>query len=319
VSTAGLCVRRKNLGTRVAGERAATADLLADIAEFDARRLFAPAGYDSMFAYCLKELQLSDDAATLRIRAARAALFPVIFPALAEGRLNLSVVYLLSRRLTADNGQDLLAAAMDKTKAEVQLLLAERFPQPDLPSRITALPPQPGGPTGSPVPERVNGHAPGPMASPHPWPKVAPLSPGRFSLQETIAQDTHEKLRYAQALLGHAVPSGAVAEVIDRALDALIAQLEKQKFAATVDGIRLRCRAHNLFEAECVFGAGFMSIKREARARAAIENDPERSVIPWLRKLGFRLQDAREAALICERMNGASMEEQIRAALRYIQ
>jgi len=62
---------------------------------------------------------------------------------------------------------------------------------------------------------------------------VAPLSPGRFALQETIAQDTHEKLRYAQALLGHAVPTGAVAEVIDRALDALIAQLKKQKFAAT--------------------------------------------------------------------------------------
>jgi hypothetical protein len=95
---------------------------------------------------------------------------------------------------------------------------------------------------------------------------------------------------------------------------------------ATVDGIRLRCRTHNLFEAECVFGAGFMATKRdgarqareEARARAAIENDPDRSVIPWLRKLGFRLQDAREAALICERMNGASMEEQIRAALRNI-
>jgi 5-methylcytosine-specific restriction endonuclease McrA len=37
---------------------------------------------------------------------------------------------------------------------------------------------------------------------------------------------------------------------------------------ATVEGVRLRCRAHNQYAAECVFGAGFMSAKREA-ARAA--------------------------------------------------
>jgi hypothetical protein len=38
---------------------------------------------------------------------------------------------------------------------------------------------------------------------------------------------------------------------------------------ATAENVRLRCRAHNEYEAECVFGAGFMSDKRaEARARA---------------------------------------------------
>jgi len=38
---------------------------------------------------------------------------------------------------------------------------------------------------------------------------------------------------------------------------------------ATVEGIRIRCRTHNQFEAECVFGAGFMSEKREAAMGAA--------------------------------------------------
>jgi hypothetical protein len=38
---------------------------------------------------------------------------------------------------------------------------------------------------------------------------------------------------------------------------------------ATAENVRLRCRTHNQFEAECVFGAGFMSEKRaKARARA---------------------------------------------------
>jgi hypothetical protein len=41
---------------------------------------------------------------------------------------------------------------------------------------------------------------------------------------------------------------------------------------ATIETIRLRCRAHNQYEAERVFGAGFMRAKRaEARERAAGE------------------------------------------------
>ena len=51
-------------------------------------------------------------------------------------------------------------------------------------------------------------------------------------MQLTISQDTHDKLRYAQALLGHALPLGDLAQVLDRALDALIAKLEQRKFAA---------------------------------------------------------------------------------------
>jgi hypothetical protein len=133
----------------------------------------------------------------------------------------------------------------------------------------------------------------------------------RFALQVTIATSTRDKLRHAQELLSHSVPSGDLAVVLDRALDALIAQLEKRKFAATskprpckgstnpryipanvkravherdggrctfvsdsgkrcdsrarleydhidevarglptVDGVRLRCRAHNQYTAE---------------------------------------------------------------------
>ncbi len=40
---------------------------------------------------------------------------------------------------------------------------------------------------------------------------------------------------------------------------------------ATVDGMRLRCRAHNQYEAECTFGAGFMERKREEARHAAVE------------------------------------------------
>ena len=77
-------------------------------------------------------------------------------------------------------------------------------------------------------------HAPGHVGPGAERARVAPLSPERFALQVTIGQETHDKLRYAQALLGHAVAHGDVAQVLDRALDALIHKLEQCKFAACV-------------------------------------------------------------------------------------
>src|SRR3990172_6905569 len=92
-----------NLAALVVQDRVTTARLLAYIAEVDARRLYAPAGYASMHAYCVEELRLSEDAASKRIQAARAARqFPALFTALAEGRLHLTAVCLLAPHLTEE-------------------------------------------------------------------------------------------------------------------------------------------------------------------------------------------------------------------------
>ena len=72
-----------------------------------------------------------------------------------------------------------------------------------------------------------------PLAPTLPRAKETPLSPRRFSLTMTVGQETHEKLRRAQELLGHAIAPGDLAAVLDRALDALIAKLEQRKLAAT--------------------------------------------------------------------------------------
>jgi hypothetical protein len=64
-------------------------------------------------------------------------------------------------------------------------------------------------------------------------PRVEPLAPGRYKLQFTVAQETYRKLRRAQDLLRHRVPSGDPAEIFDRALTLLLFDLERKKFAAT--------------------------------------------------------------------------------------
>jgi 5-methylcytosine-specific restriction endonuclease McrA len=223
-------------------ERSATTDLLADLAEIDARKLYLPAGYPSMFAFCVGELRLSEDAAYKRIAVARAARrFPRIFEAVARGRLHLTAITLLSPYLTEDTAASLLEAAADKTKAEIEHLLAERFPKSDLLAWVAEMPA-----SGSAVqlaPERVEGpqrvveSGPGiPQLAPErvvDRSRVTPLSSRSFALQVTLDQSAHDKLRHLQALLSHQIPSGEIARVVERAFDLAIAELEKRKLAAT--------------------------------------------------------------------------------------
>jgi hypothetical protein len=97
---------------------------------------------------------------------------------------------------------------------------------------------------------------------------------------------------------------------------------------ATVSRVRLRCRAHNQYEAERTFGAGFMENKRRAaaEAHAAVKAKAEAAaraqtaaaeVIPWLRRLGFRADEARRAAALCEAIPEAPLEERVRRTLSF--
>jgi hypothetical protein len=130
------------LAALVTQDRTTTAALLAHLAEVDERQLYRSAAYPSMYLYCVRELRMSEDTAFKRIRAARIARqFPVIFGALAGGRLHLSAVVLLAPHLTADTAGELMAAAEHKTKAEIEVLLAQRFPQPDVATFVGAIAP----------------------------------------------------------------------------------------------------------------------------------------------------------------------------------
>src|ERR1051325_11091588 len=100
----------RDLATSVKQDRATTATMLAQLAEVDERKLFAGAGYESMYLYCVRELHMSEDTAFRRIRVARTAReFPAIFNLLANGRLNLTPVLLLTPHRPAETAGELLA------------------------------------------------------------------------------------------------------------------------------------------------------------------------------------------------------------------
>src|SRR5688572_29715984 len=114
----------RDLHTLIIQERDTVAAVLAHLAEVDARRLYVPLGYSSMHAYCVEEHRLSEDAAYKRIQAARAAReFPILFTELTEGRLHLTAVCLLAPHLTGKNAEELVRAAANRRKSEIENLL----------------------------------------------------------------------------------------------------------------------------------------------------------------------------------------------------
>lgn len=108
---------------------------------------------------------------------------------------------------------------------------------------------------------------------------------------------------------------------------------------STVENLRLRCRAHNQYEAERAFGADFMKTMREqareTRARAAQNRAEEPSstavadapqagarfredVIAGLRALGARAGEVREILENSGALGHTTLEESMRAAMRFL-
>src|SRR5436190_9199667 len=123
----------RDAAAHAAQEREGRNQLVVDIAEIDARKVYRQAGYDSTFSYCVHELGLSKKAAFHRIHVARKAWeFPVVLAALSEGRLHLGAVRALGAHLTKENAADLVEAGAGKNMEEIAQLIAERFPRPGL-------------------------------------------------------------------------------------------------------------------------------------------------------------------------------------------
>jgi len=191
-------------------ERTAIADLITGLAVMEHRRLYLGQGASSLYSYCVEALRLSPDAAYNREQAARAALqYPVILDDLRTGALSMTAVRVLSPVLTPENHADVLEAARFRTVRDVEHMVA-------------GLASGAGG-------ERIS--------------RVTRLGPDRYLFQFTGNQTIRDKVREAQALLRHAVPGGELAPIFERALDALITNIARARFAAVARpraGRRLR-------------------------------------------------------------------------------
>src|SRR5262245_61467123 len=125
----------------VQADRALSAKLLVHLGELDERKLFLARGYSSTFDYCRSALRMSEAEAYLRIQAARVGRrFPVVVERLGAGAVHLSAIKMLASHLTEDNHVQLLDRVRGRTKREIEVLVAELAPKPDMPARMRKLP-----------------------------------------------------------------------------------------------------------------------------------------------------------------------------------
>ncbi len=245
-------------------ERRWVARVVAYLAEIDRRRLHLEAACSSLFDFCRRRLGMSEGEAFRRMTAARLVQrFPLILDLLDRGEVHLSALVLLRDHLTDDNHEALLREASGKSKLEVEEMLAARFPRPDVPSRIAELArsttPQAalvlGGSAATPAPapalalasapapalasapERALPSAPAPgrpmSTQDEPRPRIEPLSPARYRVELTVSKELRDKLERAKDLMRHRNPSGDLALILDKALDLLLAKLEKERLGKT--------------------------------------------------------------------------------------
>ena len=233
--------------------RHAEADLVARIAEVDARRLYAREAASSMYTYCTEVLHLSEAEAWIRIRVARASRrHPMLLTMLRDGRLHLSGIVVMAPHLTVDNRDALLKRATHQPKRRIEELVAELAPQDDAPAGIRKLPArrEQTGPVAAHqlTPEsvgRTDGGA-------HPAPTspvldlrpaaavpdrraatVQPLSPDRFKVQFTADAELRDMLKRLQALMRSSMPEGDLVDVLKVAVAEKIERLEAKRFGKT--------------------------------------------------------------------------------------
>ena len=214
------------------------ADLLVHLGEIDERKLYLDCAFPSMFAFCVGEFGFSEDAAYNRITVARAGRrLPPVIEAVRSGQVHLGGMRLLVAHLTAENHRSVLAQAAGKSKREIEELVARLSPQPPVPAMVRKIPERTASatlltvvPAPQPAPE-----PPAPtIPSPRPDERrtiIGPLTEETFKIQFTAGRAFRDKLHQAQDLLRHRVPDGDLATIFEKALDLLIEQVKKERFA----------------------------------------------------------------------------------------
>jgi hypothetical protein len=260
----------QSLQAVLSAHRSCTADLVAHLAELDARGAHVGLGFSSLFAYCVERLRFSEDEACRRIDAARLSRqFPQILALLTTGELSLTAVGLLKQYLSGENAAELLAGVSKKPSRAAREWLAARFPRPDVPADIRALPRQlpppcvvqtsPGTPSqvlDMALPESAASPrtvAPAPVAS---RARVEPLSAERFAIRLTVSRAVRDAFELARDLLRHRNPGGDLEVVFELAVRGLVERLERERLGRTT-----------------------RSAKRRAGKRTRVANETRRAVL----------------------------------------
>jgi hypothetical protein len=246
---------KRHLVEMLRREHHAMADFILELATFDQQKLWRELGHASLFVFLRRELGLSAGAAQYRKTAVELVQrHPEVEDALRSGKLCLSSVIELAKVLTPENVAEVLPrffglSSRDAAAVAVSIRPVEHPPEREIvmPIRSTAN----GGNThrddaaalplldGVRAPEVPVLEAVTPAVSVAPAaragtatearPSVEPLDADRARLHITVSRRLLAKLDAAKAALSHSHPGASSEEVLEAALDLLLATRAKRK------------------------------------------------------------------------------------------
>lgn len=248
--------------------------LLVHLSEFDSRRLCLEAGYRSLYEYCTSSLGFDEHEAYRRIRAARIIRsYPEARLALERRKVTVAALVVLAPWLTRENAGPWLKSAEGKSKRELEVLVANRYPQAPQPDFVRNLPSRPAVVSGAPpaaveaYPPREEGAAAqqgtadangqteqgplewtplsaGPGRLEWGWQQMAPVSPGRVRVGFDAATVVGQLLERARQLLRHKYPEGRLEDLIREALEDYLDRKDPQRRLA-LKAARAACIAES--------------------------------------------------------------------------
>ncbi|ACG72699.1 HNH nuclease [Anaeromyxobacter sp. K] len=250
------------LAALLRSERHSMADFLVALSEFDRRGLYRERGHTSLFSFLRRELGLSAGAAQYRKTAAELIRrYPAVEEALRDGKLCLSSVCELAKVVTAENCAEVLPrffglSSRDAAAVAVSIRPVENPPRREVIVPIRAAVSAPAETTASAVPASVRApelNAPDRVLLFHAH-EAAPPPPARSEPVElravspaarpssvdwlggdsarmhlTVSKAFLAKLDAARDALSHAMPGATREDVLEAALDVLLADRNRRK------------------------------------------------------------------------------------------
>ncbi len=188
-------------------DNAVTAQMLAFLAELDDRQLVLELGFSSLWEYCVEKLGLCQSTAWRHIAAARVAReYPQAFAMVESGELQASALSLMKKHLNPENAVELLEVCRKKSVRQVELLLAARFPKPDVADAVHTL--NVGSESG----------------------RLEVLAEDRYGVHFTGDGEFRDLLERVRGLAAHRSPNADLLTLMKRGLEAYERELEKDRF-----------------------------------------------------------------------------------------
>jgi hypothetical protein len=230
-------------------ERAALADFLVALAEFDQKRLWIDLGYSSLFYFLHRELGLSKGASQYRkVAAELIQRYPEIAQPLRDGRLCITTIVELSSVITPENRTEVLPRFFHLSKSEAKEVSAE-LPPVELPPlrdlvtsvRASSAPslalcagPDLGQVVHPANQIQIKSPATEPTAPPFAArtpasPSVEPLNSDDRRFHFTASRRFQRKLDAARDALSHSHPNASFEEILEVGLDLVLDRHAKRR------------------------------------------------------------------------------------------